>query len=97
MKTDLSHSRPVRDAAFTITQASGQFCGADVLRRAARRIGALHLDGHGRAVIPLRIIQSMAINYRALGYLIRRGQNSVEPDDADALSAADRPSLQKAS
>ena len=80
MKNDLSQRIPVRDAALTITQVSGQFCGADVLRRAARRIGALHVDERGRAVIPLPIVQMMAINYRAVGYLIRRGQNPVEPE-----------------
>jgi hypothetical protein len=94
MNIDLSQHQhvPVRDAALAITLASGRFCGADVLRRAARRIGVLHVDERGRAVISSRIVETMAANYSNVGYLIRRGQKAP---DAQPLAA--KPQLPQAS
>jgi hypothetical protein len=64
----------VRDAAFDITRASNRHCGADVVRKAAKRLGVYGTDEQGRGVIPRPTVEEMKRNYSAMGYLIRRLQ-----------------------
>jgi hypothetical protein len=78
MNTDQPESLFVRDAALKITQASGRYCSTDAIRKAAKRIGALKLDAEGRGTIPRAIVEAMARNYELVGYLICRGQQSLE-------------------
>jgi hypothetical protein len=64
----------IRDAALDITQASNRHCGADVVRKAAKRLGVYGTDEQGRGVIPRPIVEQMKRNYSNMGYLIRRLQ-----------------------
>jgi hypothetical protein len=72
--TNKSEKVLIRDAALDITQAANRFCGQDVLRKAAKRLGVYGTDEQGRGVIPRPIVEEMKINYSSMGYLIRRLQ-----------------------
>jgi hypothetical protein len=68
----------VRDAALNITKMSGRYCGTDATRKAAKRLGAYAVDAQGRGVIPRAVVEQMARNYAAVGYLLRRAQRLAE-------------------
>jgi hypothetical protein len=70
--TNKSHVVLVSDAAHQITKAANRYCGVDATRKAARRLGAYTTDAQGRGVIPKAVVDEMARNFAAMGYLIRR-------------------------
>ena len=65
-------------AAWEISRDAGRPTSDQAVRRAARRIGALRVNAHGRYTLPRSILNEMIENFRRSGYLLRRGQRSVE-------------------
>lgn len=51
--------------------------GDDVVRKAAKRIGALERDDHGRAAVRLDIVHRLKEHYARSGYLTPRGVRTV--------------------
>jgi hypothetical protein len=66
------------DAALDVSNHVGKFVSDQTLRRAARRIGALRIDARGHYTIPRSVVDLMKQNMASLGYLVRRGQRSME-------------------
>jgi hypothetical protein len=71
----------VADAAHRVTEKAGRYCGTDAVRKAAKRLGVYGIDEQGRGVIPEPVVNQMARNYAAMGYLIRRLQPTAELRD----------------
>ena len=65
-------------AAWEISHDAGRLVSDQAVRKAARRIGALRVDAHGRYTLPRSIVDEMIENFTRSGYLLRRGRRSVE-------------------
>jgi hypothetical protein len=52
------------------------------IERAAKRLGVHHIDADGDAAIEAWAADVMCRNFATLGYFARRGQRSLQPQDA---------------
>ena len=83
MRTPTPHTSDDHDdvlvtrAAWEINLHVGRRVPAESVLKSARRINAVK-RGDGRYTTPRAVVEMMKKNYASVGYLVRRGQRSVE-------------------
>jgi hypothetical protein len=65
-------------ASWEISRYVNQLVAPDSIRRAAKRIGAVDDEG----LIARSVVERMKQTYASTGFLVRRGQRSVEHETA---------------